>query len=441
MQTNQWTKWMSWLCFVVLMLLPSAAFAAEQIVEADGEYLVGTGLEESFSKARERAEANAMANAAKQMAVYVEAMTEVKNHRLTASEVCTLAAKVMGQVKPSTFNNVGEGDVIRIRCHVVVRVKDDDVLAALLADRQQLKDSLQREQEKDEKIAELNRQMEELNQKYLAAKTDGEREAIRQQAKENDTFFTAMQWLGKAVQAYDAKDYTKATAFCLTAIELEPNLAIAYGIIGLVYNAGGEYNKAIESLNKELDLKPGYSPAYNNLGYAYVSKGEYNKAIECFNKAIALDPNDPLAYYNLGIAYRKKGEYDKAIESYIKAIALNPNFAMAYNNLGIVYRRKGEYDKAIESYIKAIALDPNDAEAYNNLGNVHSDKGEYTKAIHYYDEAIAIDQKYSVAYYNRGLCYEKLGRLNDAKRDYAKAYELDPNDETNRKNKKLSENW
>lgn len=258
-------KWLCSVWFAAILVLPSASFAAEQIVEADGEYLVGTGLEESFSKARERAEADAMANAAKQMAVYVEAITEVKNHRLTASEVRTLAAKVMGQVRPATFDNTGEGDVIRIRCHVAVRVKDDDVLAVLQTDRQQLKESLAQLQKVTEEKEALNRENEalvrkneELNRQLQAAKAGTEQAKIREQqaeiqqrAKANDTSFTAAQWMELGVRELDKtgisiaeKIFDAARTYIKKAISLDPNNAEAYFNLGRVYRVEQQWSKS-----------------------------------------------------------------------------------------------------------------------------------------------------------------------------------------------------
>ena len=496
MRTKSFRTWLFSLCLAVLLLIPAAAFAAEQIVEAEGEYLVGTGLEESFSKAREMAEADAMANAAKQMAVYVEAITEVKNHQLTASEVRTLAAKVMGQVKPSSFNNVGEGDVIRIRCHVVVRVKDDDVLAALQSDKQELKESLAQLQkvneEKESLIHEnekLARENEELNRQLQAAETGTEQAKIREQqvkiqrqAKANATSFTAMQWVEKALSAYFDKDYGQAITCFNTSIELDPKQYQAYTYLGRTYFQFKDYPKAIESIQKGLAIVPNDHRAafpYAFLGDVYYEIGDYRQAIVCYSKALECSPYLYSPSTEAGDVYKKltracfsaKEGYEKAIEAYNRALTKKVmSKFFVYNYLGVIYNEKGDYDRAIEYFDKVIEQYPEDNEAYFNLGDTYSDSGEYGKARECYSKAMELEIDYgewqndpdknrneeeiarynrvidsipeaSKAYNNRGRCYENLGNRKAAKQDYMKAYELDPNNEIYRKNKRRSENW
>ena len=153
-----WELFLPILLFTMLATI-HPAFAATQTVEADGYYTVGDGAEENFSVARERAKQDALGRAAEMAAVYVEKFTAVKNHRLTASEIKTLAAKVLN-VLDAVFENTTEGNVFKIRCHVVARVEDEGAFASLLSDREKLEESWQREREKDEQIAKLTRQME-----------------------------------------------------------------------------------------------------------------------------------------------------------------------------------------------------------------------------------------------------------------------------------------
>ena len=66
----------------------------------------------------------------------------------------------------------------------------------------------------------------------------------------------------------------------------------------------------------------------NNLGVAWSAKGEYDKAIEYLEKALKSDlktfgenhPNVATYGNNLGTALHANGEYDKAIEYLEKAL-------------------------------------------------------------------------------------------------------------------------
>ena len=99
--------------------------------------------------------------------------------------------------------------------------------------------------------------------------------------------------------------------------------------------------------------------AYNNQGLIYNEGGEYDKAIATFTKAIELDPELALAYNNRGWAYIQLGQYEQAIADCTMAIELDPELALAYNNRGWAYFELGQYEQGIADCTRAIELDPN----------------------------------------------------------------------------------
>ena len=104
--------------------------------------------------------------------------------------------------------------------------------------------------------------------------------------------------------------------------------------------------KAIEDLNKAIQISPQLTVAYYNRGTVYSDKGLYDKAIKDYTKVIEINPKYAEAYYDRGLAYDDKGLYDKAIE-------LNSEYAEAYCVRGRVYRILGNCIKANADYKKA----------------------------------------------------------------------------------------
>ena len=176
------------------------------------------------------------------------------------------------------------------------------------------------------------------------------------------------------------QEYEKAIGHYTKAIELKPDLVIAYNNRGVTYRDKGEFNNAINDYAKAIELNPQYAETYSNRGNAYTDKGEFDAAIQDYTKAIELNPHYADFYYNRGNTYRDKGEFDAAIQDYTKTIDLNPGFANAYNNRGVTYGLKGEFDAAIQDYTKTIDLNPQYTEAYNNRGVVWLHLREWKKA-------------------------------------------------------------
>ncbi|MCK5176302.1 MAG: tetratricopeptide repeat protein, partial [Candidatus Aenigmarchaeota archaeon] len=129
--------------------------------------------------------------------------------------------------------------------------------------------------------------------------------------------------------------YNEAEKYYKKALALDDQNPIYLNAYGLLLHKLGQYDKAIEYYNNSLKISfkifeedyLGVAQIYNNLGGAYKSKGEYDKAIEYLEKAVKIleedHPDVAVSYNNLGEVYRLKGEYDKAIEYLEKALKIS----------------------------------------------------------------------------------------------------------------------
>jgi len=60
----------------------------------------------------------------------------------------------------------------------------------------------------------------------------------------------------------------------------------------------GRYGKAVTDCTKAIELDPQLAMAYSNRGCAYVGTGRYGLAVTDCTKAIEPDPRLPMAYIN-----------------------------------------------------------------------------------------------------------------------------------------------
>ena len=149
---------------------------------------------------------------------------------------------------------------------------------------------------------------------------------------------------------------------------------------GIACRDKGEIDRAIENFTKAIELNPDLAIAYSNRGVAYGEKGDIDRAIADFTEAIELQPDFADAYYNRGIAYHEKREYDRAIVDYTMTIGLKPDLVEAYNNRGNAYSERREFVQSIKDYSKTIELKPQLAEAYYNRGEAWLHLGEWEEA-------------------------------------------------------------
>ena len=91
--------------------------------------------------------------------------------------------------------------------------------------------------------------------------------------------------------------------------------------------------------------------------------GQYEKALELVNREIKTDPNNANAWYNKGVLLFKMCRYQDARNSFAQAADIDPEFAEAWYNKGIALMTLGKYLEAIRTFDKAITINPNDCEA------------------------------------------------------------------------------
>ena len=239
------------------------------------------------------------------------------------------------------------------------------------------------------------------------------------------------------------------------------NDADRYMNLGYDSYKDGDYNKALEYLNKALDIRKQIlgekhvdtAASYNNIGVVYYSLGDYNKALEYHYKALNIQKkilggnhkDIGISYNNIGNNYSYLGDYDKALEFLNKALNIqkkilgdkHKNTAISYNNIGFIYSNLGNYNKALEYYSKALNIkkqilgekDPDTATSYNNVGNIYLYLGEYDKALEFLNKALSIKKQIlgenhpsiAITYSNIANVYNDLGYYNKSMKYYNKS--------------------
>lgn len=172
----------------------------------------------------------------------------------------------------------------------------------------------------------------------------------------------------------------KGISLLKTAIQIDPNDAIAHNSLGVLYFNKGLFEEATLEFKKAIGLRPSYSLHYKNLGYTLFKIGLIEEAIEQYNTAKKLEPQNPSIHYWLGVSYAEKGLFNEAIKSFKKSLELKPDFAEAYRDLGATYFKMDKTDEAILFFEKALRIKPDYALAHYGLGLALAKKGLNQKA-------------------------------------------------------------
>jgi tetratricopeptide (TPR) repeat protein len=121
---------------------------------------------------------------------------------------------------------------------------------------------------------------------------------------------------------YDKSNKKEASMDAMRkVISLDPKHSNALNYLGYTYADLGENLDEAERLILEaLKHKPDDGYITDSLGWVYYQKGEYEKALEYLEKAIGIVPDDPIMLEHLGDAYLKLNDKTNALKFYKKSL-------------------------------------------------------------------------------------------------------------------------
>jgi eukaryotic-like serine/threonine-protein kinase len=137
-------------------------------------------------------------------------------------------------------------------------------------------------------------------------------------------------------KASNEKGSAAGLSYHQRAIELDPNFALGYRIVGGDYNALGQLGRANEYYTKAFQLRDHASEREKlSITAAYYRNvtGELDKAAQTYQQQMDSYPREPAAYNNLGLVSAQLGNYEKAAEMTKQALALGAGIAVFYENL------------------------------------------------------------------------------------------------------------
>ena len=91
-----------------------------------------------------------------------------------------------------------------------------------------------------------------------------------------------------------------------------------------------------------LEVDPNYASSYNNLGYMELNRGNYEKAIEYMQKYAFLAPDLANPHDSLGEVLMVLGRYEEAETEFRTSIKMQPDFYHSLINLGKTYIVRGQ---------------------------------------------------------------------------------------------------
>lgn len=124
---------------------------------------------------------------------------------------------------------------------------------------------------------------------------------------------------------------------------------------------------AIAAGSTSTSRPPRPEPGNYDRGVKAVKAGEYERALDLLQKVVQANPRNADAWNYIGLSQRKLRRFDQSLAAYQKALAIDPDHRGANEYLGELYLMTGEPEKARAQLAKLQNLCPRGCPEYDDL--------------------------------------------------------------------------
>ena len=148
--------------------------------------------------------------------------------------------------------------------------------------------------------------------------------------------------------------YDQAETLSKKALELEPDLAEGYAVLGYVYQMRRfDFVEAERCFRKALELAPKNSYVLRRMGILVRDLGRFDEALQYFSRALAIDPLSPGNWWQTGFAHFFADELIEAESAFRRALELSPQAVFVHAFLALVLLQQGRSEEALtEAYLE-----------------------------------------------------------------------------------------
>ena len=217
--------------------------------------------------------------------------------------------------------------------------------------------------------------------------------------------------------------HLRALQVCKQALDLKANSAAALLLIGDIFRAMQQYDKACEAYENASRTSSMYLEPLRKLAEVYADTGNTAKQLACLERLDELSPLNVERKLTIGELYLQlnrpenaKKIFDQAMllsdreaTEYVSGVAFRvadvymdkdpqtaasflqrgleakkgfwgPEDMLTFNRVGILLRRAGKWREAAEEYLKALKVAPNDENLHYNLGMAYLEGKDFEAA-------------------------------------------------------------
>ena len=227
-------------------------------------------------------------------------------------------------------------------------------------------------------------------------------------------------YLMRAAYKTDHDDASGALQDLKTAEELAPGSALVQYELARAYIALEDFEKAQIAAERANELDITLVPVYLLLGDIYSATDQPEKALKALQTYVTYAEQDSYTLFLQGKLNYMNGEYELALEKLDQSIDLE-NDPMARLYRGLTYLELGQGPDAVYELRVAVLSLPESFEGQIGLTRAYLLAKRYGNAYLQAEQAFSLaetDEQRAQVYYWRATAQEKMGQIAGAKRDW-----------------------
>jgi tetratricopeptide (TPR) repeat protein len=200
--------------------------------------------------------------------------------------------------------------------------------------------------------------------------------------------------------------------------------------LGLGYLLRGEYEKAIENLERakkadpRIDVQRYLGNTYTLVGAEQIQTHNYRKAIDYLEKATENIPNSVDALNLKSQAHFNLEEYDKVIESLEIVTEIELENKDVWNILAVSHFRLDNVDRAAHCFERELEIDPKSFDSWFTLGTIYLNRLlKFEKASEAFSNALSIEASDKIANLRKAEALICTGNLQKAYQQALNVYQ------------------
>lgn len=190
----------------------------------------------------------------------------------------------------------------------------------------------------------------------------------------------------------------------------------------------GKFNLATKSAQRALQLDPKLAKAYTVLGMIHTAEKDFPRAEANYLEALKLDDKNSDTWFMYGKALFLHDDFGEAAKAFDRALKINPQSVRSYENLARTKDTMGDVEGAEQSFKQGLTVSRTqkyfDPHIYVEYGEFLLKLGRLTDSLSVLEEGVRIAPRHAEMRYALSRVYFRMKRLKEAAQEGETALRL-----------------